>query len=361
MSLTARVVFLLLACSFVAACNCGEDAPLDAGVTDSGIGGAGDAGPVDAGTRPADAGTTDAGTTDAGTTDAGVTDAGMTDAGMTDAGTADSGTADAGTQDAGVQSDDAGCPLPTGFVADAGGAGLPAGLVLWLRGDISVATLDGGAVCRWEDVSGNGRHFAPSSTTLPRLEPARVNGRAAVVFSTRSWLERPDVLGLAPRQGRTIAVRSQIPDTTRRFGSFLQGNRANNWEYLELEQNTFNTVGGRVGVYLTANAYDSDLPTSAAARTHVYAIATLDAGTVLPGALFYAVDGVQRTLTRTPGGNGPMGPGNNLIWDFSSAGFTSIGETTAQGFTGGAIGEVLVFDHPLTASERSAVEAHLGR
>ncbi len=352
MSLRARVVLVLFACSAFAACNCGEDAsPRDAGATDAGA--------ADAGA--ADAGAPDAGPLDAGAVDAGKADASTADASTADAGAEDAGAADAGAADAGVQRDDAGCPVPSGFVADAADAGLPAGLVLWLRGDIGVATLDGGAVCRWEDVSGNARHFAPSGATLPRLEARRVNGRAAVVFSSSSWLQRDDVLGLAPTQGRTIAVRSQITDLTRRFGSFLQGNRATNWEYVELEQNTFNTVGSRVGVYLTANAYDSDLPTSAAARTHVYAIATLDAGTSLPGALFYAVDGVQRTLTRTPGGNGPMGPGNNVIWDFSGAGFTSIGETSVQGFTGGAIGEVLVFDHPLTAPERSAVEAHLGR
>ncbi|MBK7862458.1 MAG: hypothetical protein IPJ65_28380 [Archangiaceae bacterium] len=261
----------------------------------------------------------------------------------------------------GTRLDDAGCPVPTGYVADRLDAGLPSGVVLWLRGDVGVATFDGGAVCRWEDVSGNGRHFLPVDATYPRFDATIISGRPAVVFSTRSRLERPDVLGLGPTQGRTIAVRSQVSDLTRRFGSFLQGNRANNWEYLELEQNTFMTSGMRAGVYLTANAYDSDLATSAAARTHLYSIATLDAGTQLPGALYYAVDGVQRTLTRTPGGNGPSGPGDDKVWPFTGAGFTSIGETSAAGFSGGAIGEVLVFDHPLDTSERAAVEAHLSR
>jgi len=241
-------------------------------------------------------------------------------------------------------------------------AGLPSGLVLWLRGDHGVATLaDGVSVCRWEDVSGNGRHFSPAGASLPRYEATAVGGRPAVVFSTNTRLERPDVLGLGATQARTIAARTQIADTTRRFGTLLQGNRGNNWEYLELEQNTFQTVGRRVGVYLTANAYDSDVATSTAARTHVCAISSVVPGTSLPGALSYAVDGVVRPLTRTPGGNGPSGPGNNLVWDFSGASFTSIGETAAAGFAGGAIGEVLVFDHALSAQERGDVEMYLGR
>ena len=325
-----------------------------------------DATPTDRGvldTGPTDSGVVDTGTSDAGPggRDAALEDADPADADLADADLADADPADAGEPDSGLR-DDAGCPFPSGAIDDPLAAGLPPGLVLWLRGDEGVATLpDGSSVCRWEDVSGNSHHFTPAGAALPRYEASAVGGRPAVVFSTGTRLERPDVLGLGPTQGRAIAVRSQILDTTRRFGSLLQGNRGNNWEYLELEQNTFNTVGSRVGVYLTANAYDSDVPTSTAARTHVYSISTLALGTSLPGALSYAVDGVERTLTRTPGGNGPSGPGNNLVWDFSGANFTSIGETGAAGFTGGGIGEVLVFDHALTAAERAAVEAHLSR
>lgn len=361
-----RIFPLVLVTTWAAACadpasNEGPDsgfadaAPLDAGPGDRGVqdGGPADSG-VDAG--PVDSGRSDTGESDANSPDAAPQDAGPQDAEGTDAEPPDSGAPDTGLRD------DAGCPFPSGAVDDPSAAGLPSGLVLWLRGERGVATLpDGISVCRWEDVSGNGRHFTPASPTLPRYDATAVDGRPAVVFSTNSRLERPDVLGLSPTQGRAIAVRSQVADTTRRFGSLIQGNRNNNWEYLELEQNTFNTTGSRVGVYLTANAYDSDVATSTNARTHVYSISTIAPGTSLPGALSYAVDGVERTLTRTPGGNGPSGPGNNLVWDFSGANFTSIGETSAVGFTGGGIGEVLVFDHALTAPERAAVEAYLSR
>ncbi|MBK6687914.1 MAG: hypothetical protein IPG45_25800 [Deltaproteobacteria bacterium] len=336
-----------------------DAAPLDATPADRGVQDAAPDSGADSG--PSDSGILDADPADADPADADQADADPTDVDPADVDPTDADPPDTGAPDTGLR-DDAGCPFPSGAIDDPTAVGLPSGVVLWLRGERGVATLpDGISVCRWEDVSGNGRHFLPATATLPSYQAAAVGGRPAVVFVTNSRLERPDVLGLGATQGRAIAVRSQIVDTTRRFGSLLQGNRGNNWEYLELEQNTFNTVGSRVGVYLTANAYDSDVATSTAARTHVYSITTMVTGTTLPGALSYAVDGVERTLTRTPGGNGPSGPGNNLVWDFSGANFTSIGETATPGFTGGAIGEVLVFDHPLTPQERAAVEAHLGR
>jgi hypothetical protein len=234
-------------------------------------------------------------------------------------------------------------------------AGIPTtGLVLWLRADVGVATLDGGAVCRWEDVSGNGRHFVPD-LRLPQLVANQADGGPAVVFSLATWLQRTDVLGLGPASGRTVAARTQVADTAGRFESFHQGDGASNWQYFGLDQNTFNTAGHREGVYATACAFDSDVATSGAWRTHVYSISSMVVGTALPGALTYSVDGAPRTLTRTPGGSG-----NNTVWDFSGATFTWLGLTRPP-FGTGAIGELLVYDHALTPAERTAVEGWLHR
>src|SRR5688572_30178373 len=69
-----------------------------------------------------------------------------------DAGT--SGDADAAVDadadaDPGPQFDDAGCPLGTNAASSATDAGIPTtGIALWLRADLGVATVDGGAVCR---------------------------------------------------------------------------------------------------------------------------------------------------------------------------------------------------------------------
>ena len=71
-----------------------------------------------------------------------------------------------------------------------------AGCALWLDGDQSVTqslfdatsggsavTTNGGSVARWEDKSGNGRHFVQSSAPVrPTLSTAARNGRSVVTF-----------------------------------------------------------------------------------------------------------------------------------------------------------------------------------
>jgi hypothetical protein len=133
----------------------------------------------------------------------------------------------------------------------------------------------------------------------------------------------------------------------------LQGQSGTPGKYFGLDQNTFNTVGSREGVYITANSYDADLMTSGLPHVHVYSVSSMVVGTVLPAALTYAVDGVARTLTARPGTN-------NRVSDFTGANFTAVGYGPQAGFGTAALGEVLIFDHALSDAERLAVEAHLG-
>lgn len=258
--------------------------------------------------------------------------------------------------DSGPQFDDAGCPIGTGTVSSAADAGLPtSGIVLWLRADIGVATVDGGAVCRWDDVSGNGRSFRPATATPPVAEAAGLNNKPAVSFSdANQHLSRADVLGIGAASGRTVAVIGATADTTHRFQYFTQGQGGTPGTYFGLDQNTFNTVGSREGAYVTNNAYDSDLATSTATRRHILSISSFVAGGALPNVLTYAIDGTARTLTRNSGGLG-----NGTVESFSTADYTSIGSASA-GFTGAKIGELIVYDRELTGPERILVEQYFG-
>ncbi len=351
---TARRVTLIGALLLgVEGCNCGSDEPNDAGSTDSGANQPDAASPLDSGVDAGtDAGEVDAGSVDAGGPDAGAIDSGVNDAGTEDAGgEPDAGAVDAGT-DAGVARDDAGCPFPSGVTVDAADAGLPPGLVLWLRADLGVATLDGGAVCRWEDLSGHQHDVYPATATLPRFSPTGLQGGPALLFTTLNHLVRGDVLGLSPTQGRTVATRAQLADTTHRFHQMLQGQAGTPGKYFGLDQNTFVTAGSREGVYVTNNSYDSDLVTSGQPHVHVYSVSSLVVGTVLPGALVYAIDGVPRTLL--------LRAGANRVSDFSGANFTAVGYGPQAGFGSAALAEVLIFDHALNDAERLAVEQHLG-
>ena len=263
--------------------------------------------------------------------------------------------ADAGI-DSGPQFDDAGCPIGTGAVGNAADAGLPTtGIALWLRADVGVATVDGGAVCRWDDVSGNGRSFRPATATPPVAEAAGLNNKPAVSFSGPDrHLSRADLLGIGATSGRTVAVIGATADTTRRFQYFTQGQAGTAGTYFGLDQNSFNTVGSREGAYVTNNAYDSDLATSTATRKHVLSISSFTAGGALPNVLTYAIDGTTRTLTRNAGGLG-----NGTVESFATADYTSIG-TASSGFTGAKIGELIVYDRELTAAERLLVEQYFG-
>jgi hypothetical protein len=263
--------------------------------------------------------------------------------------------ADAGI-DSGPQFDDAGCPIGTVPISSAADAGIPStGIALWLRADIGVATVDGGSVCRWDDVSGNGRSFRPATVTPPVAEAAGLNAKPAVSFSgPNQHLSRADLIGIGATSGRTIAVIGATSDTTHRFSYFIQGEEGTAGTYFSLDQNTFNTAGSREGVYVTNNAYDSDLATTTATRTHVFSISSFAVGGALPNVLTYAVDGTARTLARTSGGLG-----NGTVESFTNANFTAIG-TANPDFTGMKIGELIIYDRELTAPERLAVEQYFG-
>lgn len=252
--------------------------------------------------------------------------------------------------------DDGGCYLGAPPPSSAATAGIPStGIALWLRADIGVATVDGGTVCRWDDVSGNGRAFYPSTVTPPVAEANGLNNKPAVSFpGTERYLSRPDVLGIAATSGRTVAVIGATSDTTHRWEYFFQGKSGTPGTYFGLDANTFNTAGSREGVYVTNNGYDSNLATSTATRKHILSISSFAAGGTLPNVVTYAVDGTTVSLTRTSGGLG-----NGTVESFATADFTSIGGGGA-GFTGGKIGELIVYDRELTAPERLLVEQYFG-
>ena len=267
------------------------------------------------------------------------------------------GGVDGAKADSGPFYDEAGCPLPTGIVGNLADAGFTTtGLALWLRADLGVATTDGGVICRWDDVSGHNRAFVPATATPPSLEAAGLNGKPTVSFpGPDHHMLRNDVLGLSATSGRTVAVFAASNDTTNRYQLFVQAKVGTAGTYFGLDANTFDTAGSLEGVYVTNNSFDSDLPTSTTAHTHILSISSFTAGGALPGVLVYAVDGTVRTLTRNAGGLG-----NGTVEDFSAADITYFGAGGA-GYLGGKLGEMLVWDHALTAPERLAVEQYFQR
>jgi len=258
---------------------------------------------------------------------------------------------DGGT-DAFVFDGGADCIAPTGEAPlDAAVAGLPAGgLVLWLRGDRGVYKTAGNAVCGWADQSGRGSILTPYGGR-PSWSATGLAGLPAIRSTTGGeGLSVGGVVGIAPTSARTIIAVSQLVSATNRFQAVHQGQSGTPGTYLGLDTNTFDSAGGREGVYMMNNAYDTALATTTASpRVHVYTISTMTVGTPVLSGIDYRVDGVTQTLTRTSGG---LGSGN--FESFSGANFTSVA-TTSEGI----VAEVLIYDRALSDTERGAVEAAL--
>lgn len=252
--------------------------------------------------------------------------------------------------DSGPVYDDAGCTV-TGALPPADG--LPTnGLVLWLRADRGLSMTTAGAICHWDDLSGNGNDFTVSGSTAPALVSNALRNHPGVSFTGDALAARAGVLGIGATSARTVAVFGANGSTAVRAEYFYQGKGATAGTYFGLDQNTFNaTVSEREGVYVTNNAYESGLATTTAARSHILSISDFTAGTALPGALVYSVDGTDLTLTRTPGGLG-----NGTVESFAPADFTNIGIGPAGSTR--YVGEVIVWNRALTPTERTQVNDH---
>jgi hypothetical protein len=304
----------------------------------------------DAGDAATDAGTDAA--SDAGTDTA--TDAG-TDA-ATDAGTdavaeapADGGVEVKPPFDAG-----SGCQAPPQNQAPLVPAteGIPAaGLALWVRADRGIyMTPGGGLLCAWADQSGHDLILLPSGGP-PQWRPGTVGGKEGVAFgTTAASMATGGALGIAPTSGRTFVAVVAAVSTTKRFQPVTQGKAGTPGTYVGIDMNTFQTAGSREGVYVTNNAYDSTLATSTAPRLHVFTISTMAPGTAVLPSIDYRVDGVAQSVTRTSGG---LGNGN--IESIAAADFTSVGSAGGDVI----VAEALVYDHALSATERTALETAL--
>jgi hypothetical protein len=316
----------------------------------------------------------DATARETGVDDASVNDASVNDASVNDANVLDStAPTDAGARDAFAEAEAAapivwpdagsGCNPPTsGGGLSPTAAGLPAsGLVLWLRGDTGVyttAAADAGdasasTVCAWEDQSGKGWLFTPTTTTITTAS-AGIGGKAAVSFPASSAVVVSGVLGIGATSARTIIAVASLSTPTGRFHPFYQGQSGTPGTYLGLDSNTWQTAGSLEGVYLTNNSYDANTATTAAARLHVLTISDMTVGATASTAFDYRINGATQTMT--------LLAGNNQLQDFSGANFTAISSdpTSSTGVPGvGMVAELIAYDRALSLTEKQAVETAL--
>lgn len=230
-------------------------------------------------------------------------------------------------------------------------AGLPQdGLVLWLRADRGVYATQAARVCAWADQSGHRHLFLSNGQMRPLWGASTLGQQPAIEFDGRTkYLSVGGVLDIPATSARTLIAVVQLISTTARFSAVMQGVGNSPGTYVNIDANTFQSAGSREGAYLTNNAYDTTLTTSATPRVHVLTLSTMAPGTAILSALDYRVNGIKQTLTRTPGG---LGNGN--IENFSAANFTLVGLGASA-----KMAEALVYDRALNADESIAVETAL--
>jgi hypothetical protein len=238
--------------------------------------------------------------------------------------------------------DGRGCStIPFGFFAKQGG--LPSGLALWLKADVGVST-DGSGVTTWADQSGNGRDWTRSGTTgtAPSLVTNVQNG-LPVVRQTAG----PDASNVCLT--RAAFFSGNVP------GELMTVIRSvNNLNYAPFGWN-FNSSSGNSEHYTYGPGtwyenWGANARPSAGVPSAVYLnfnIMNVSAGT-----------GTNNYVGRIGGTTYITSTISSNAWD--SPNWALFARDAACSFSWqGDIGEILVYDHVLSASERAAVYTYL--
>lgn len=228
-------------------------------------------------------------------------------------------------------------PVPTG------------GLLSWVRGDGEVLT-SGATVTQWSDHSGNTNHVTPTGNA-PDLVSNSINGLPAVEFSTSIEHANTPVLDDLQDSDYEIFVVARSSASTNQFiTGAASGGGAGEYE-----------------VHLNGPAGARFIPSTVNATTdgaHPDAFADLGVNGMFADGRAHIVN------TRVEGNEGflrvvGMENGDTVLnarSSFVTDNRLTLGVrgTGTDGFIGD-MGEVLIFDHALSASERRQVERYLAR
>ncbi|QNN22843.1 hypothetical protein HED60_11385 [Planctomycetales bacterium ZRK34] len=224
-----------------------------------------------------------------------------------------------------------------------------AGLLSWVRGDGDVQT-SGATLTQWSDHSGNGNHVTPT-TSPPDLVAGAINGLPAVEFGTSIEHANAPVLDSLQDSDYEIFIVARTSDASNQFltaGPSTPG--VGEYELL------FNGPAGARFTPSTDNATTDG--------THADIFAELGVDGMFSDGRAHIVN------TRVQGNEGflrvvGMENGDTVLnarSSFSTDERLTLGVrgNSLDGFVG-EMGEVLIFDHALSETERRQVERYLAR
>jgi len=226
------------------------------------------------------------------------------------------------------------------------------GLCVWLRGDDALADYgNNGKVTKWRDVSGLGNN-ATNATYRPTVVANAVNGHAAVKFVHSSgqmlYLPVKNFRGLASLSNATVYAVCKWSGTSTTVGVFGQYSSSDATGNAHFEMQSGGVLRWRVA--------DVDLKTASGS-------VAANAWTVLSGHTDMARETPRVALYQD---------GRLLMQKEAAIGKTSFAKTEhlfignscqLPGVSGnrtfdGQIAEVAIFDHALTAEERTGIDAY---
>lgn len=210
------------------------------------------------------------------------------------------------------------------------------GLQLWLKADEGVVA-DGLYVTRWEDQSGNGRDAVAGENANPILLSGKLNSKPVVYFDgATSYVVVPHDADLDATEGLTTVI------VFRWERGFRLAQKRSNSYGVDPDAWFLTTNGGlgASGVFNNEKLYPEDL-------WHIQiGIADVAAGTIS----LYG----NRNLLATVEGFKAQEPNTDDLY---------IGKRfhskASEGYLGGDIAEVIIYNRPLNSQERVEVETYL--
>jgi hypothetical protein len=219
-------------------------------------------------------------------------------------------------------------------------------LIMWYTGDFGVSA-PGGHVTQWADLSGNSNNATQVSPSKePSLISGAINGYAAVGFNgTSSYLSLPSAT--FTNSGATFFIVAKPTTLTANAQILDLGGATVPDNLMEISENSSDAA--QFSIYNSAGT----------------SFTSVAAGTALSNTQFALIDVVEGDINSTTATlfiNGSQAAQNASMNSVPAATLTSnfIAQYAGGGnYFPGQIAEMLVYNAPLTQSQRVAVEAYL--
>ncbi len=223
---------------------------------------------------------------------------------------------------------------------DPNSAAIPrTGLQVWLRSDVGVVT-SGSNVSQWTDVSGNNNNATQGTSSYqPTVVANAVNELPALAMSASKYLVLPSGFSNLNSAGADMFIVVE-PTASVNYTSFVYIGNSSSTDGLTIEQDP---APNGISLFVSNGTTASRVTASSISPLNVWQSleGSLSSGTSPTGSVYYnsalAATGTSEYL------NGVV-RSENVVGTFS-----------------GQIAEVLLYNAPLTATQRAAVQAYLAQ